>query len=97
MIIIGTFVLAFGVALQAIIFPGAEFSPKILLDILHAAYWPIFGDLGILEEIKKECKQGNDESPCLDSLAYTLTFFLLMLYMIIANVLLINLLIAMFR
>ena len=89
--------LAFGVALQASIFPGADFTPKIFLDIFHAAYWPIFGDLGILEDIKKECKEGDIEAPCLDSFTYTITFILLLIYMVIANVLLINLLIAMFR
>jgi hypothetical protein len=41
LIIIGTFVLAFGVALQASLFPGDEVTPKIFLEIIHVAYWPM--------------------------------------------------------
>ena len=94
-----TFVLAFGVALQASLFPGDGFSPKIFLEIIHVAYWPIFGEISILEAIHNETciESGSTEPPCLDTFTYTSTYILLMVYMVIANVLLINLLIAMFR
>ena len=64
------------------------------------AYWPIYGEMGILETIKKEpCVEGatDNQEKCLDSTIQVSSFVLLMVYMVIANVLLINLLIAMFR
>ena len=54
MIIIATFVLAFGVSLQAIIFPSNQFSSRILIDILNIAYWPIYGEISILSAINNE-------------------------------------------
>ena len=33
--------MAFGIALQAIIFPGGALSPKIFIEILNMAYWYI--------------------------------------------------------
>ena len=61
------------------------------------AYWPIYGEMGILDTIKKDsCDEQNGEI-CLDSVTQASSFILLMIYMVIANVLLINLLIAMFR
>ena len=59
------------------------------------AYWPIYGEMGILEVLKSdECE---DREFCLDPMTKAASFVLLMVYMVIANVLLINLLIAMFR
>ena len=78
--IILVFVLAFGIALQAIIFPGDEFTPKIFIEIFNMAYWPIYGEMGILEIIKNdECKYGN---LCLDPTTKAASFLMLMIYMI---------------
>ena len=94
-VIIGTFVLAFGIALQSILYPGDSFTPKIFIEIFNMAYWPIYGEMGILDIIKKgKCEDGEI---CLDTATQASSFILLMIYMVIANVLLINLLIAMFR
>ena len=90
------FVSAFGIALQAILFPGDEFTPKIFIEIFNMAYWPIYGEMVILETIEKDtCEDGEI---CLDAATQgSISYILLMIYMVIANVLLINLLIAMFR
>ncbi len=89
------FVLAFGIALQSILFPGNLLTPKIFLEIFNMAYWPIYGEMGILEIIKSDkCQDGEF---CLDQMTKAASFVFLMVYMVIANVLLINLLIAMFR
>ena len=86
----------FGIALQAILFPGDEFTPKIFIEIFNMAYWPIYGEMVILETIEKDtCEDGEI---CLDAATQgSISYILLMIYMVIANVLLINLLIAMFR
>jgi hypothetical protein len=70
-----------------------------LKKILNKAYWPIYGEMKILDEIsdvdEKVCMESEDGCP--DSIGSTYSFISLMVYMVIANVLLINLLIAMFR
>ena len=67
------------------------------MEILNIAYWPIYGEMGILDTIKGDsCVEQNDEK-CLESVTRASSFILLMIYMIVANILLINLLIAMFR
>lgn len=72
-------------------YPGNEMSLDLIFKIINKAYWPIYGEMKILEEITDEC---ND---CPDIFGKYYSFIALMVYMTIANVLLINLLIAMFR
>ena len=76
--------------MQAILLPGDKFKAKVFIDVFNIAYWQIFGDTGVLEKIKCE----NEENCTISQIS---SFILLMIYMVIANVLLINLLIAMFR
>ena len=98
-IIILTFMISFGISLQAILFPKDSFSWSIFREILNIAYWPIYGEISILERINNETcfESGSIEPPCLDDLSFFSSYTLLMIYMIFASVLLINLLIAMFR
>lgn len=84
-------------ALQTIIYPGDAFNSKVLIDILNVAYWPMFGELGVLGVINNEECGGENQPTCLDPLTGVTGFILLMIYMIVANVLLLNLLIALFR
>ena len=92
-VVISTFLIAFGISLQAILTHG-ESSSNILLDILDIAYWPIYGEIKVLETIQNDTCVGDD---CLDSLSYGFSYMLVMVYMFISSVLLLNLLIAMFR
>ena len=94
-IILATFVLAFGIAIKAILFPSAAFSIKLFIDIFNTAYWPIYGDMSVLETIKNE--DCNETKSCPTSISRYSSYVLLMIYVIIANILLVNLLIAMFR
>jgi hypothetical protein len=65
------------------------------MAIFNMAYWPIYGEMTILDVINKDsCEDGEG---CLDLATQDSSYLLLMIYMVIANVLLINLLIAMFR
>lgn len=85
---------AFGIALKTIL-PG----DVSLIGILNIVYWPIYGEIKILEKITNgSClESGNIDAPCADKLTFYSHYFMLMVYMFIASVLLINLLIAMFR
>lgn len=60
--------------------------------MINKAYWPIYGEMKILDELTEE-----DEDNVPDPIGKYYSFIALMIYMIIANVLLLNLLIAMFR
>lgn len=79
-------------------YPGNELNFDLFKNILNKAYWPIYGEMKILEEIQadeEECKA--TELGCPDQIGTVYSFLSLMVYMVVANVLLINLLIAMFR
>ena len=97
LIIIFNFVFAFGIALQAILYPKKSFSFKIFLEIFGTSYWSIFGEISLLDELDK-CLDDDvsDTSLCLNQTPIVFSFLLLMTYMIVSSVLLINLLIAMF-
>lgn len=83
--------------MHSIIHPKDNFDLKTFISVLNVAYWPIYGELGILELINNE-NCGEDGKPeCLDESTSIVGFILLMIYMIIASVLLLNLLIAVFR
>ena len=95
----GTFGLSFGVSLEASLAYGGSFSTKIL-EVLNIAYWPIYGVIGrVLEKINNESCNNieRSQSNCIDSFTYMSSYILLMIYMVIATILLINLLIAIFR
>ncbi len=66
--------------------------------MIDKAYWPLYGEITILEEIfntKKECSRTDGECP--EESGMYFSYIALMVYMVFANVLLLNLLIAMFR
>ncbi len=83
---------------RATMYPGSTMSLDLIRKILNKAYWPIYGEMKILDEIEAksgECSESEDGCP--DPIGSSFSFLALMAYMIVANVLLINLLIAMFR
>jgi hypothetical protein len=87
------FILAFGVSIKAILTQPNE-NESTLKSLINIVYWPIYGDIRLLDKLEdcfkdaENCKNLNESNA---SLA------LLMIYMYIANVLLLNILIAMFR
>jgi hypothetical protein len=71
----------------------------MFVQIINKAYWPIFGTIEILNDFSKissSCKDDLDED-CPEIYGVIYGYVLLMGYVIVANVMLINLLIAMFR
>ena len=74
-------------------YPDTQISVYALFRVIDVSYWPIYGQVDILEKIY-ECLEASD---CETYLDYYITFVFLMVYMIISSVLLLNLLIAMFR
>ncbi|CAF1272530.1 unnamed protein product [Adineta steineri] len=84
MLVITVFILAFGVPAYSLMYGVEKFSWSIPRSIINMAYWQIFGELTILDEIEENY----------DISGY-IVFILLILYMTVSSVLLINLLIAM--
>ncbi len=77
----------------------SEFDFNLFKEIINKAYWPIFGTIEILEDfstISLNCKDDLDEE-CPELYGIVYSYILLMAYVVVGNVLLINLLIAMFR
>lgn len=96
--IIVIFVCAFGVTTQAILHPNSNFNAQLMKNIINNAYWPIYGEIGqILDNELGDDICEKDPKNCPDTVGYVFTYISLMVYMIIANVLIVNLLIAMFR
>ncbi|CAF4081087.1 unnamed protein product, partial [Adineta steineri] len=84
MLILTVFILAFGVPTYSLLFGVQQFSWHLPRAILNLAYWQIFGELEVLDEIERNYE-----------ISGYVMFVLLVAYMTVASVLLINLLIAM--
>jgi hypothetical protein len=92
------FVTAFGITTEAVLSKKpSSLNFNLFRRIVNHAYWPIFGDIGLLESFNDESFECEDENDCPDTIDASYSFVMLMIYMIIANVLLVNVLIAMFR
>ncbi|CAF3029659.1 unnamed protein product [Rotaria sp. Silwood2] len=85
MLMLTVFILGFGVSAYSLINGANKFSWHLPRDIIHLAYWEIFGELSSLSKFE------NNYRPT----GYTI-FVLLVIYMAIVSILLVNLLIAMF-
>lgn len=78
-------------------YPGNELNLELIINLVNKAYWPIYGEMQILEEITQDrdkCLEEEEKCPTQSGAYYS--YIALVVYMIIANVLLVNLLIAMF-
>ncbi|XP_052078596.1 transient receptor potential cation channel subfamily M member 2-like isoform X1 [Mytilus californianus] len=98
------FVFSFGIMYQAVLFPNSVLSPwELFKDIVYLPYWQLYGELN-LDRI-----EGAEPSECtndphlysngsMDRCAQTNQFNspLLAVYLILTNILLVNILIAMF-
>ena len=83
--------------LKATLYPGNKIDISLVKSIIDKAYWPIYGEMKILDELNPDYDTCSKDGSCPQKSGVALGYIYLMVYMIIANVLLINLLIAMFR
>ena len=74
-------------------YPNSSFDGHLLHKIINFAYWPVFGTIRLFDELDKI----NCEGPsCPEKSGVVLSIILTMIYMVLTNILLVNLLIAMF-
>jgi hypothetical protein len=94
------FMNAFGVVFQAVLKPESFEISSIWIyfhEIIDVSYWPIYGELSILQDINNRTCITNKDQSCIDHVSYLFIYYLLAFYMIIGHVLLLNLIIAIFR
>ncbi|XP_059161260.1 transient receptor potential cation channel subfamily M member-like 2 isoform X2 [Physella acuta] len=101
--ILAVFVVSYAIASEAILYPNTELTWRLLFQLPRRAYWNIYGEL-FLDDIEgqKDCtnnassyKDYNNLRCPSESGRYVVPI-LMGFYMILTNVLLLNLLIAMF-
>lgn len=97
LIILVVFILAYGSATHAILYPNSEPDWTLVKNIFKKAYFQIYGEL-FLEEIEGEnsCK-GTPDDRCPTNIGKWFVPILLAIYILFTNVLMLNLLIAIFR
>lgn len=67
-------------------YPGNTFDFSLLKKIIDKAYWPIFGEIYLLDEINSdrgECSA--DEKSCASEFGVAYSYAFLILYMILGN------------
>ena len=101
MLLLIIFILGYGTASQALLNPATEFNiaevPEMFSNIIYLPYWQMYGELS-LESIVHENKTVCYENAfCEDFTVYNhITIPLLAVYLLVGNVMLLNLLIAIF-
>ncbi|RDD39507.1 Transient receptor potential cation channel subfamily M member 2 [Trichoplax sp. H2] len=98
-VILGVFLVAYGVSSHAILHPNYPFNATIIQKIFYIPYFNIYGELFLAEIQGQNCPPGQnyttDPTNCVAN--NWLVPVLFSLYLLITNILLINLLIAMFN
>ncbi|XP_038078290.1 transient receptor potential cation channel subfamily M member 3-like isoform X2 [Patiria miniata] len=99
MLILLVFLVSYGVARQAILFPRSEWRWHILGDIFLVPYWQVYGELfpdtlDIFQDEYNVTASPQAEAGDLDKMIVT---GIMSVYLMISNVLLLNLLIAIFN
>ena len=101
MLLLLIFILAYGTASQALIHPEQEFQldriPEILNGILYLPYWQMYGEISLDQIATPNRTVCYEPDFCEDLNFYNhVTPLFLAVYLILANVMLLNLLIAIF-
>ncbi|XP_069120927.1 transient receptor potential cation channel subfamily M member-like 2 isoform X1 [Argopecten irradians] len=103
-IILMVFVVAYAIAAYSILYPNSELTFELVIAVLRTAYWNLYGELFLdeLERKEPECTfdsllYSNDTLPrCPTEVGSYVVPWLMGLYVLFSNILLLNLLIAMF-
>lgn len=104
---LAVWLVAYGVANQALLYSYDPRPTWIFRRVFYRPYMHIFGQIPIHEMDADKLEQGNctndaalieaGEEPCLNTFANWLVVILLVIYLLFTNIVLVNLLIAIFR
>ena len=92
--LLGVVLMAYGVFRQSILFPNEEPSWRLGRDVFFQPYFMIYGEL-FAEDIDPDCGPEYDVKECVTG--RWLNPLLMTVYLLVANILLLNLLIAVFN
>ncbi|XP_055688813.1 transient receptor potential cation channel trpm isoform X2 [Lutzomyia longipalpis] len=86
--------MSFGVSRQAILFPNNEADWRLVRDVYFQPYFMLYGEV-FADDIDPPCGEDPSQDPCVTG--HWVTPITMSMYLLIANILLINLLIAVFN
>lgn len=68
-------------------YPGNSFNFELLKKIINKAYWPVYGDIRLLDEldIDEETCSAENTALCPSNMGTLYSYTLLILYMIFGN------------
>ncbi|XP_071494819.1 transient receptor potential cation channel subfamily M member 5-like [Diadema antillarum] len=92
--ILMVFLLAYGIAVQAVLFPHVTDPAELLKGIFYYSYFQIYGELFLEEIAGDNCSNDDPKMPPCPANS-TFGVIILAVYLFISNVMLLNLLIAM--
>ncbi|XP_069138971.1 transient receptor potential cation channel subfamily M member 8-like [Argopecten irradians] len=93
LLILLIFIVAYGTSSQALLYTERHPSWEILRDIFYQPYWTVYGEVG-LDELTDDPDCDDDARFCRKQ--HGLVYIFLGIYILLSNVLLLNLLIAIF-
>ena len=101
MLLLIIFILGYGTASQALLNPKEKFQvshvPDFISDIIFLPYWQMYGELNLESVVTVNKTVCYEDAFCEDFTLYNnVTLILLAIYLLIGNVMLLNLLIAIF-
>ncbi|XP_048583807.1 transient receptor potential cation channel subfamily M member 7 isoform X3 [Nematostella vectensis] len=98
LVIMVVFLLAYGVAQQAILFPHEKPSWELITKIFFRPYFQVYGELFIEDvDYSSNSRETAFSTPKFDEYGGRLVTVIMAFYLLVANILLLNLLIAIFN
>ncbi|XP_052803076.1 transient receptor potential cation channel subfamily M member 2-like [Mya arenaria] len=101
LVILMVFMCSYAIASHSILYPNSPLTWNTAVQIIHNSYWNIYGEL-FLDEIEADCSHNaalwmnGTQARCPTDTGKWVVPIMMGIYMLLANVLLLNLLIAMF-
>lgn len=86
--------MSFGVSRQSILNPNKEADWSLVRDVFFQPYFMLYGEV-FADDINPPCGENPGQEPCITG--HWITPIAMSMYLLIANILLINLLIAVFN
>ncbi|XP_032590559.1 transient receptor potential cation channel trpm isoform X3 [Drosophila grimshawi] len=93
-VLLAVVLMSFGVSRQAILYPNSEPTWRLIREVTYQPYFMLYGEV-FADDIDPACGEEPHMTPCVTG--HWVTPITMSMYLLIANILLINLLIAVFN
>ena len=81
--ILTIFICLFCVTTQSTLYPGNNLGFPLLRSLIDKAYWPIYGEMKILDELEDKEDSCSKGEPCAEPSGVAFSYIFLMLYMVL--------------